>query len=104
MPGWNGSNRRERLPSDWEKRRQRRLEADGFQCRHVDDYGDRCLEPADDVDHIVPSDDHSHENLQSLCGWHHDKKSGAEGARARAAVRRRHDKKFRRTEGHPGLL
>ncbi|MEX1655530.1 hypothetical protein ABZ960_20475 [Streptomyces pseudovenezuelae] len=43
-------------------------------------------------------------NLRSLCSWHHRKKSGAEGAAAKAAKRRALAKKFNRTERHPGLL
>ncbi|MEU7570315.1 hypothetical protein [Micromonospora sp. NPDC049240] len=57
-----------------------------------------------DVDHIIPGNDHSRSNLRALCEWHHDKKSGAEGAAARAAAIRRTSKKFKRTETHPGLL
>ncbi|MEU9126596.1 hypothetical protein AB0D08_00515 [Kitasatospora sp. NPDC048540] len=56
------------------------------------------------MDHIVPGDDHREANLRSLCGWHHRAKSSREGAVAKAAARRRQDRKFRRTEGHPGLL
>jgi 5-methylcytosine-specific restriction protein A len=43
-------------------------------------------------------------NLRSLCSWHHRQKSGAEGAAAKAAKRRAIEKKFRRTEKHPGLM
>lgn len=32
VPGWNGSNRRERLPDDWDRRREERLRYDGYQC------------------------------------------------------------------------
>ncbi|QDP44206.1 HNH endonuclease [Streptomyces phage Celia] len=104
MPGWKGSERREGLPSDWAQIRARILKRDQHRCTHTNDYGARCSEPATDVDHIIPGNDHSPGNLRSLCSWHHDKKSGAEGARAAAANRRRHDKKFRRGEQHPGLL
>jgi hypothetical protein len=56
------------------------------------------------VDHIKPGDDHSESNLRSLCSWHHGKKSGAEGGTAARKNWRRQDRKFRRTEDHPGLL
>lgn len=104
MPGWQGSERREGLPPDWAKLRQRILRRDGHRCTHTDNYGARCSDPATDVDHITPGNDHSESNLRSLCDFHHKKKSGAEGARAAAANRRRNDKKFRRGESHPGLL
>lgn len=105
VPGWNGSNRRDRLPSNWPALRKRRLEFDQYECRWENAYGETtCTETAVDVDHKIPGDDHSFENLQSLCDYHHDQKSAAEGARAAAARRRTIDQRFRRTEGHPGLL
>lgn len=104
MPGWKGSERREGLPSNWAQIRRRILKRDQHRCTHTDDYSNRCTELATDVDHIKRGSDHSDANLRSLCAWHHGKKSGAEGAAASAAARRRHGKKFRRTEVHPGLL
>ncbi|MFG2923896.1 hypothetical protein ACGFYA_20600 [Streptomyces sp. NPDC048305] len=44
------------------------------------------------------------ENLRSLCSYHHRIKSSQEGAAAKNAKRRAIEKKFRRTEQHPGLL
>lgn len=104
MPGWQGSDRRERLPDDWAKTRKRILRRDGFRCTARDERGFRCDEAATDVDHIIPGDDHRDENLTSLCGWHHAKKTGAEGARAKAKARARHANKFKRVETHPGLI
>ncbi|QEQ94034.1 HNH endonuclease [Streptomyces phage Saftant] len=104
MAGWQGSDRRLRLPPDWPKIRARILRRDGHRCTHRDDYGTRCSELATDVDHIKPGDDHSESNLRSLCSWHHGKKSGAEGGTAARKNWRRQDRKFRRTEDHPGLL
>ncbi len=104
MPRWEGSDRRQRLPADWDKIRRRILRRDGHRCTHRDEYGKRCEEPATDVDHIVAGDDHREANLTSLCGWHHQRKSSREGALAKAKARRRADRKFRRTEDHPGLL
>nr|WP_030287073.1 hypothetical protein [Streptomyces catenulae] len=101
---WSTSNRRERLPVNWEKIRRRVLKRDSHRCTAADQYGVRCIEPASDVDHIRPGDDHREANLTSLCGWHHRVKSSREGAAAKAAARRRHGRKFRRTEKHPGLL
>lgn len=101
---WEGSDRRQELPPDWDTRRLRIFRRDGYRCTHRDVYGERCTGPAEECDHIVPGGDHSDENLRSLCSWHHGKKSGAEGARAAYLNRKRHDRKFRRTEVHPGLM
>ncbi|WJN62543.1 HNH endonuclease [Streptomyces phage phiScoe1] len=104
MPNWEGSDRRSRLPADWPKIRLRVLRRDAGQCTALNQAGERCGEVATDVDHIRPGDDHSMENLRSLCSWHHRKKSGAEGAAAKAARRRAMAKRFDRREQHPGLL
>jgi 5-methylcytosine-specific restriction protein A len=104
MPNWSSSNRRDNLPTNWGAIRVRILKRDGHRCTHRDDYGTRCAELATDVDHIRPGNDHSDGNLRSLCKWHHGKKSGAEGAVAKATARRRIDKRFRRGEQHPGLI
>ncbi|QES29195.1 HNH endonuclease [Streptomyces venezuelae] len=104
MPSWSSSDRRFRLPPDWPQIRKRILRRDGHRCTARDNYGVRCAELATDVDHIIPGDDHREPNLQSLCGWHHRVKSSREGGAAKAAVRRRHERRFRRTEDHPGLM
>ncbi len=103
--GWQGSDRLQRLPPDWKQRRARVFRRDGHRCTALDPQsGQRCPEAATDCDHIRPGDDHSDGNLRSLCAWHHQRKSSTEGGTARAAQWRRNDKKFRRTEQHPGLL
>jgi 5-methylcytosine-specific restriction enzyme A len=104
MGGWAGSDRRSRLPKDWPRIRNRVLKRDGKRCTHINDDGVRCPDPATDVDHIVPGDDHSESNLRSLCEWHHRIKSGREGGAARAAKLKRNASKFKRVERHPGLL
>ncbi|WSJ69057.1 HNH endonuclease [Kitasatospora sp. NBC_01302] len=101
---WTTSDRRLRLPPNWPQIRRRVLARDGHRCTATDHYGVRCPEAATDVDHIRPGDDHREANLRSLCGWHHRVKSSREGAAAKAAARRRHDRRFRRAEDHPGLL
>lgn len=83
--GWKGSDRRERLPADWEARRRFVFERDGGQCTEQTRRG-RCKAPATDCDHVVPGDDHSYANLTSLCGPHHAEKSAREGAAAREAL------------------
>ena len=101
--GWAGSNRRERLPRDWRRRRAAVLARDGHQCCHIrSDTGERCTEQATDVDHIRPGDDHSLDNLQSLCAWHHAKKTASEAADARA--RRPRLSRKRPPGEHPGAL
>jgi len=108
MPSqWATSDRRQRLPDDWEKRRVRVLRRDGYRCTErvtVTGGTEQCPERATDVDHIRPGDDHSDGNLRALCSWHHQKKSSAEGGRAYAARRRQIARRFRRVETHPGLL
>lgn len=99
MPGWQGSDRRSRLPPDWPVRRKRILARDGYRCTHVRaDTDTRCTAVATDVDHVERGDDHADSNLTSLCAWHHGKKSGGEGGSAAAARRRRPARK------HPGIL
>lgn len=104
LAGWQNSDRRERLPPDWDRIRVRILKRDGYRCKAENTYGERCPEAAVDVDHIERGDDHRDSNLRSLCEWHHDKKSGQEGGFARAAQWRKNNAKFRRREQHPGLL
>lgn len=104
MPQWSNSTRRDRLPEDWLKRRGKVLKRDNFRCRGRLPSGRRCGAYANQVDHIRPGDDHSMENLQSLCEDCHAKKSSSEGGQARAAKRREIKNRFRRVEEHPGLL
>ncbi|MFD8315878.1 HNH endonuclease [Kitasatospora purpeofusca] len=79
---WTTSNRRDRLPADWPRIRKRILRRDGGRCTTVFSTGRRCLARATDVDHIVPGDDHTDDNLRSLCGWCHTTKSSSEGGTA----------------------
>lgn len=75
---WEGSTRAERLPSNWSAIRRRILRRDGYRCQ-----ASGCGARATEVDHIIPNDDHSPENLQSLCSPHHLEKTLAEAAAAR---------------------
>ncbi len=95
---WQGSDRRQRLPPDWAKRRAAVLRRDGNRCTWTLRSGRRCTHPATDVDHIVAGDDHSLENLRSLCEQHHDRKTAGEGNAARHRASRKRD-----PEPHPGL-
>ncbi|GGM75653.1 hypothetical protein GCM10012275_52940 [Longimycelium tulufanense] len=100
MPGgWVGSNRSAELPLNWSTEiRPAVLERDDYQCRWFTD-GVRCTEPATDVDHVDDPHGHRPENLQSLCRWHHNRKSSAQGNAAR-----RHWSTKRPSEPHPGLI
>jgi 5-methylcytosine-specific restriction enzyme A len=103
MSSWAGSDRRSRLPRNWASIRRRILARDGHKCQWRD-YNGWCGEPATDVDHVKAGDNHSDDNLRSLCTWHHGKKSAREGAAAAAARRQTLSERFRRDEGHPGSL
>lgn len=104
MAGWKNSNRRQRLPADWSKIRQRVFRRDGGRCVIPLEDGTRCPNAATDCDHIIPSGSHDESNLQSLCAYHHGVKSGQEGAAASNFKKAQVAKRFRREERHPGLL
>jgi 5-methylcytosine-specific restriction endonuclease McrA len=89
-------------PEGWKKIRERILERDGHRCTVVRSDGTRCTAPAYAVDHLINvraggTEDDS--NLASMCRWHHDRKTSAEGNRARKRVRQ-----AREPEPHPGII
>jgi 5-methylcytosine-specific restriction protein A len=99
MPGWQGSQRRKTLPTNWRQLRATILKRDGHQCTWTVN-GHRCTNPATDVDHRnrhIQSDDPS--NLQSLCTTHHAHKTALEGNTERWRYRTK-----RPAEQHPGLI
>ena len=73
----------------------------GGRCEVVKKSGKRCWDKATDVDHKSAGDDHSLENLQGICQWHHRRKSAMEGVAAKAAL---NSILTRPEEPHPGLL
>lgn len=77
---WAGSDRRERLPTNWAQLRAYVLRRDHQRCY-------RCGAPASHVDHVVRGDDHRPDNLAAICGPCHRTKSAAEGVAARQAAR-----------------
>ena len=102
MSGWNDSDRRDRLPSNWESEIVPAVKKrDGGQCTWRLPSGARCPRSGTDVDHRRPGDDHSMFNLQLLCPVHHGKKSAREGA---AAKRAKKALRYRPAEKHPGDL
>lgn len=103
-PSWAGSDRKERLPADWLAITKVVLRRDDFRCQARNVYGEQCKERATDVDHIKRGDDHRLVNLQALCGWHHDKKTGREAGIEVNKKRKEIRNRMRRTEQHPGLI
>ncbi len=98
---WAGSTRRFRLPTNW----YTELVPETFAV-----YGDIChvcgSPGADQVDHVIPGDDHSLANRRPVHGPNtpqrcHVYKSSAEGGRAAQA---RKPRMRRPPEPHPGLL
>lgn len=94
------SDRAARLPEDWSTRRVRVLRRDSYRCQARDSLGVPCGALANQVDHVHPGDDHDEDNLQSLCRWHHARKSSAEGH----AARRPRPRQQREPERHPGAI
>ena len=84
MPWGSTSGRTAPLPPDWPARRRAALERDGYRCVKIrGDTGERCPDRATDVDHMGAPDDHRLHMLQSLCAFHHARKTAAQGGRAR---------------------
>lgn len=101
MP-WSSSDRRQRLPKNWRTyHRPMVLARCGGQCEYVRSSGRRCTAKATDVDHIVAGDNHSLENLQGLCSWHHKQKTQVEAQAGAQAVR---DSLKREPEENPGSI
>lgn len=94
---WTNSNRVNRLPPGWYRVMRPRVFAQWGTICHI------CRKDgADQIDHLVPGDDHSLDNLRPAHKACHSKKSAQEGVEARA--RRRADLKHPSTrESHPGL-
>lgn len=92
------------MPKGWEKTRRRILHRDGHTCRaNREDTDERCAEPANQVDHIIPAHlggPDTDDNLQALCQWHHDQKT----AREASAIAHALPPRERPREPHPGLL
>jgi 5-methylcytosine-specific restriction endonuclease McrA len=93
MAPWSTSSRSASLPPNWGTIRQAVIARDNGYCQS-------CGDPGNEVDHIVPGDNHSLGNLQLLCGEGtprncHRAKTLAEANRARPRERRGR-------ESHPG--
>lgn len=93
---WNSSNRRKRLPKNWNSLRKTVLKRDP-QCKL---RYEGCQSRSTEVDHVIAGDDHRLTNLQGVCGFCHRLKSSAEG---RKANQERRSLRLRPQEKHPGL-
>ena len=103
MSGWQGSDRKERLPMGWAKIAAKVKARDGYRCTKLLPSGKRCPRGRStghrlEVDHKIRGDDHRMENLRTLCEEHHAMKSSREGNQARLPPPRK------RTERHPGEI
>lgn len=97
---WSTSNRRDRLPDDWWKRRAQVKARAKSKCQ-ASVHHPKCDGTGTDADHIIEGDDHSLENLQWLSSPCHKAKTSRENARRnqqRAALRNRP------AEQHPGRI
>lgn len=68
-------------PTDWDRRRRRVLERDGYTCQACGDRGGPYGDVELHVDHILPKSrggSHREENLQTLCRGCHDAKTRQE--------------------------
>jgi 5-methylcytosine-specific restriction endonuclease McrA len=72
VTAWQGSTRRERLPNQWHNIRKAILKRDKNVCYVCGKFGN-------EVDHIIPGDNHSNDNLATICTKCHRSKSGREG-------------------------
>lgn len=103
---WEGSDRKERLPDDWDAKRAAADERNPQRICHW------CGRPGgSDLDHIIPGDDHSQDNLDWIHGRNsldrqralgftprdcHQEKTSREAAAARPRL-------HRPPEAHPAL-
>jgi 5-methylcytosine-specific restriction protein A len=105
---WEGSTRRDRLPSWWPVTVRRILKRDPV-CRCEGcikclwPFGNQpagCHRQSKEVDHVVPGDDHRDSNLRGICGPCHGRKSAMEGV----AAKTRKSKYGQSEPPHPGKL
>ena len=102
MAGWENSDRRSRLPSNWSQLVKTVKERDEGRCRWILPSGNRCPRPGTDVDHRRNDDNHDLSNLWLLCRHHHDKKTARE-AWAGKFQKRKPGPSGKRQDPHPGI-
>jgi len=94
--GWQGSNRKSRLPSNWATIRRKVLDRDPV-CKICN------VRPSSHCDHIeAKTDAHAEDRLQGVCATCHGLKSSREGNEAQRVTPRPGRK--RPPEDHPGVL
>lgn len=86
-------------PRGWKTLRAQTLARDAHQCTWIED-GERCTSEGTDADHIGDPEDHTLDNLRTLCEYHHRKRSAIQARAARGPL----PSKERPTAPHPGLL
>jgi 5-methylcytosine-specific restriction endonuclease McrA len=86
-------------PRGWKALRAAVLDRDDHQCTWIQD-GQRCTQAGTDADHIGDPEDHRPENLRTLCGYHHRKRTALQAVAARGPLPSR----ARPRPSHPGLL
>lgn len=96
---WATSNRTQRLPKNWQHLRQQTASQAKGQCQARLTNGTRCPNQGTQCDHIQPGDNHTPDNLQWLCAWHHTQKTSREAAQA---SRTKHQKNQPQPRQHPG--
>lgn len=79
---WHTSDRKKRLPANWEALRRQVGKRDGWLCQWRFSDGTYCGLPGNQIDHIIPSGSDDPSNLRCLCKAHHAIKSSSEGGRA----------------------
>lgn len=95
---WSTSDRKERLPDNWQAlRRACKARAKG-RCQ-AEQHAKNCGGWGSDADHITADDDHRLDNLQWLSGPCHRAKTARESA-ARNTARKK--ARTRPQEQHPG--
>lgn len=97
---WENSDRRSRLPSDWNQRVKAVWERAKGRCEWRLPSGLRCPRRGADVDHRRNDDNHDLSNLQLLCKDHHKRKTTAEAWRGK---RNKVKRPRRPPEQHPGI-
>jgi hypothetical protein len=97
---WATSDRRQRLPHDWEAIRAQVKRRAHDKCEATTHHP-HCKGQGNDADHIEAGDNHSLSNLQWLSTPCHRMKTAAEAA---ARNRARNDARQKPREQHPGRL
>jgi hypothetical protein len=85
-------------PRGWKTLRAQALARDAHQCTWIED-GERCTNEGTDADHIGDPEDHTLDNLRTLCQPHHRRRTALQARAARGPLPSRR----RPTEAHPGL-